>query len=245
MTNPFRRRGAASLLIHGEAWVVRPTGRVEATAKTTLGPTTWLGRDVRTARQRKRRDLRGVCEPGRSREPAYYRCGLRPEGTDRQRTGPHNPVRGKVGGRGCAMNGSRQRNAGSAEEATQGGAAQRDFAWVEASVWTERMLSALGNGVKGGKWFSLMDKVFAPKTLAAAWMKVRANKGAAGVDGKASSGSRRRPKTIWPSCRRRCGREPTARKPSNGSTSPRAMEERGRWAFQRSRIASSSRPSGS
>ena len=82
------------------------------------------------------------------------------------------------------MNGSRQRNAGSAEEATQGGAAQRDFAWVEASVWTERMLSALGNGVKGGKWFSLMDKVFAPKTLAAAWMKVRANKGAAGVDGQ-------------------------------------------------------------
>ena len=23
--------------------------------------------------------------------------------------------------------------------------------WVEASVWTERMLAALGNGVKGGK----------------------------------------------------------------------------------------------
>ena len=82
------------------------------------------------------------------------------------------------------MNGSRQQNAGSADEATQGGEAQRDFTWVEASVWTERMLSALGNGVKGGKWFSLMDKVFAPKTLAAAWTKVRANKGAAGVDGQ-------------------------------------------------------------
>jgi RNA-directed DNA polymerase len=46
------------------------------------------------------------------------------------------------------------------------------------------MLSALGNGVKGGKWFSLMDKVFAPKTLALAWKKVRANRGAAGVDGQ-------------------------------------------------------------
>jgi len=46
------------------------------------------------------------------------------------------------------------------------------------------MLSALVNGVKGGKWFSLMDKVFAPKTLALAWAKVRANKGAAGVDGQ-------------------------------------------------------------
>jgi RNA-directed DNA polymerase len=80
--------------------------------------------------------------------------------------------------------GSRQGNAVSADEATQGGEARRDFTWVEASIWTERMLSALGNGVKGGKWFSLMDKVFAPKTLAAAWTKVRANKGAAGVDGQ-------------------------------------------------------------
>jgi len=46
------------------------------------------------------------------------------------------------------------------------------------------MLSALVNGVKGGKWYSLMDKVVAPKTLAAAWTKVRVNKGAAGVDGQ-------------------------------------------------------------
>ena len=82
------------------------------------------------------------------------------------------------------MNGSRQQTVGSADEATQGGEARRDFTWVEASIWTERMLSALGNGVKGGKWFSLMDKVFAPKTLAAAWTKVRANRGAAGVDGQ-------------------------------------------------------------
>ena len=42
------------------------------------------------------------------------------------------------------------------------------IAGAEASVWTERMLSALGNGVKGGKWYSLMDKVYASKTLAAA-----------------------------------------------------------------------------
>ena len=34
----------------------------------------------------------------------------------------------------------------------------RDGSWVEASIWTERMLLALGNGVKGGQWFSLMDK---------------------------------------------------------------------------------------
>ena len=43
------------------------------------------------------------------------------------------------------------------------------MSWVEAWVWTERMVSALVNGVKGGCWFSLIDKVYAPKTLAAAW----------------------------------------------------------------------------
>jgi RNA-directed DNA polymerase len=44
------------------------------------------------------------------------------------------------------------------------------------------MLAALGNGVKGGKWFSLIDKVHRPVTLQAAWRKVAANAGAAGVD---------------------------------------------------------------
>ena len=45
------------------------------------------------------------------------------------------------------------------------------------------MLSALDNGVKGGKWYSLIDKVMMPTTLKVSWHKVRANKGAAGVDG--------------------------------------------------------------
>ena len=44
------------------------------------------------------------------------------------------------------------------------------------------MVSALENGVKGGRWYSLMDKVYAPATLEAAWEKVRVNDGAAGVD---------------------------------------------------------------
>jgi RNA-directed DNA polymerase len=44
------------------------------------------------------------------------------------------------------------------------------------------MVSALENGVKGGRWYSLMDKVFAPDTLEVAWEKVQANGGAAGVD---------------------------------------------------------------
>jgi len=79
--------------------------------------------------------------------------------------------------------------AASAEEAMQGREthARRSCGpdrGVKAGVWTERMLSALVNGVKGGKWFSLIDKVFAPATLMLAWTKVRANKGAAGVDGQ-------------------------------------------------------------
>lgn len=56
------------------------------------------------------------------------------------------------------------------------------WSWVEPSVWTERMLAALEEGVKGGVWFSLMDKVYSGKNLKAAWEKVRANKGASGID---------------------------------------------------------------
>jgi len=78
------------------------------------------------------------------------------------------------------------RSTGSADEATQGAEtpARTNWTWVEAGVWTERMLSALGNGVKGGKWYALIDKVYAPATLRLAWTKVQANQGAAGVDGQ-------------------------------------------------------------
>jgi len=46
------------------------------------------------------------------------------------------------------------------------------------------MLAALENGVRGGKWFSLIDKVYRKETLKAAWHKVKDNGGAAGVDGQ-------------------------------------------------------------
>lgn len=44
------------------------------------------------------------------------------------------------------------------------------------------MLTALEQGVKGGIWFSLIDKVYAPANLFASYAKVAANGGAAGVD---------------------------------------------------------------
>lgn len=56
------------------------------------------------------------------------------------------------------------------------------WSWVEHSIWTESMLTALDEGVKGGKWYSLMDKVYSRKSLAKAWSKVRRNKGSSGVD---------------------------------------------------------------
>ncbi len=44
------------------------------------------------------------------------------------------------------------------------------------------MLTALEQGVKGSKWYSLMDKVCALPTLRQAFARVKANDGAAGVD---------------------------------------------------------------
>jgi len=56
------------------------------------------------------------------------------------------------------------------------------WSWVKPCVWTDRMLTALEKGVKGGKWFALIDKVYSKRNLRAAFEKVKANKGSAGVD---------------------------------------------------------------
>ena len=70
-----------------------------------------------------------------------------------------------------------------AARSTQGGDADAWKTAAEPAVWTERMLAALENGVKGGKWYSLIDKVYDVKVLRAAWVRVEANAGAGGVDG--------------------------------------------------------------
>jgi RNA-directed DNA polymerase len=80
------------------------------------------------------------------------------------------------------------REAGSAgvpERAKQAEEAERRrerWSWVEPAVWTDRMLAALETGVKGGQWYSLLDKVYAERTLEAAWRRVERNSGSAGVD---------------------------------------------------------------
>lgn len=68
------------------------------------------------------------------------------------------------------------------ERAKQAGEARDKWFWVEPEVWTDRMLTAPEKGVKGGKWFSLIDKVYALETLRIAFSQVQANNGAAGVD---------------------------------------------------------------
>jgi RNA-directed DNA polymerase len=62
------------------------------------------------------------------------------------------------------------------------GAVRARWAWTASEVWTERMLTALEQGVRGGRWFTLIDKVYARPTLRAAFARVKANRGAAGVD---------------------------------------------------------------
>lgn len=54
---------------------------------------------------------------------------------------------------------------------------------AERGVWSPKMLAALDQGVKGNKWFSLIDKVYHERTLELAWEKVRVADGAAGCDG--------------------------------------------------------------
>ena len=56
------------------------------------------------------------------------------------------------------------------------------WAWTEATVWTTRMLAALETGVKGGKWYSLIDKVVREENLFNGWVRVASNQGTAGVD---------------------------------------------------------------
>ena len=66
--------------------------------------------------------------------------------------------------------------------ATQVAEIRSRWAWVEPTIWTDRMLTALETGVKGGVWYSLMDKVESIPNLRSAFRRVRKNGGAAGVD---------------------------------------------------------------
>jgi RNA-directed DNA polymerase len=70
--------------------------------------------------------------------------------------------------------------------------------WAEPAVWTVRMLETLEQGVEGGKWFRLFDKVFAERNLLAAFQQVARNDGAPGVDHvTVRDFERQLPDSIW------------------------------------------------
>ncbi len=125
-----------------------PAGRADVTAKATFG-----GHDVFGGGMLGRRS--GVsaetCRP--VARPAGVRAlmvPMRPRrvGAARGAESKTGPREGERGG-GCAMTAPKQDSIGSADAAKRDAEA-RDWSWVEATVWTERMVSALGNGVKGG-----------------------------------------------------------------------------------------------
>lgn len=68
--------------------------------------------------------------------------------------------------------------------AKQGREVPARWAWTEASVWTERMLTTLERGIQGGKWFSLIDKVWKMDNLQSAARKVAAGKSQQKADGR-------------------------------------------------------------
>jgi RNA-directed DNA polymerase len=72
------------------------------------------------------------------------------------------------------------------ETAQQGGDIRARWAWVEPTVWTERMLATLETGIEGGKWFRLIDKVWSAKNLAGSLQKVVAKGGSAGIDNQSA-----------------------------------------------------------
>lgn len=69
-----------------------------------------------------------------------------------------------------------------ARKAKQAGEARARWAWAEPGIWTDRMLTTLETGVKGGRWYSLVDKVWREDNLRTAYGRVEANRGSAGVD---------------------------------------------------------------
>jgi RNA-directed DNA polymerase len=82
--------------------------------------------------------------------------------------------------------------------AQQAGETLSRWQWVEPTVWTVRMLTALEQGVEGGKWFRLFDKVFAERNLLAAFQQVASKRGAAGVDHTTvTQFERALPEAVW------------------------------------------------
>jgi len=113
----------------------------------------WLGVGCSDGNAKEAERPAGCVRTRQESEPSYDRCSASCE-----RHGQHKPGRGKAGQEGgdvTTMTGA-QRASGMPETAAHDAEASRTVAGAEASVWTERMLSALENGVVVAKHASGM-----------------------------------------------------------------------------------------
>ncbi len=124
-------------------------------------------------------------------EPVGWSPGTYPSTAASERAGVRAPIVARKGRNGPGAKGAQEggnvTNRSTESDAVPAGAMpageiRARWAWVEATVWTERMLTALEQRVLGGKWYSLMDKIYALPNLRRAFEQVKANGGAAGVD---------------------------------------------------------------
>ena len=121
-----------------------------------------------------------------------------------------------------------------------------NWMWTKPWVWTDRMLTALENGVKGGQWFSLIDKVYREDTLhsAAQWVTGRKKK-AAGVDHVTPEMFARRLRENVRQLHEELQGGRTSRGPFAAPRSPsRAAVKHVLWEFRRFETASSRRRCG-
>jgi len=178
--NPIRRMSVASLLVSGEACAQHEPESRDCPANGDSGADKrgWGGNAPKE-----------VCLSGES-------CPDRTDGVEPVRRAA---VRAAVGATkssnldgakgGRKVNTSSKRNCEEqppsvpAKPDKQGGEDLWQRHKAERGVWSEKMLMALERGVKGGKWFSLIDKIASERTLSLAWEKVRSKAGACGVDG--------------------------------------------------------------
>ena len=132
----------------------------------------------------------GACETGRPVRaktefmrvaPKNRRTGVRASVVARKRSKDRG-AKGTQGGEYVKKRPAEEPPSTVPETATLGGEVRARWGWTEPSVWTERMLTTLEKGVKGGKWYSLIDKVYARANLKAAAEKVIANRGGGGID---------------------------------------------------------------
>jgi len=121
---------------------------------------------------------------------------------------------------------------------------------AEPAIWTKRMLATLEQGVTGGKWYSLIDKLYPVATLEAAFAAVKANQGAAGVDHVSIEDCAAKLETnlarLSESLRTGVYRPQAIRRhdipkhvlgPAEGRTRGREAGRNGRWASRRCRTA--------